>query len=206
MYDELLRLTPRDDLVAAAAVLADAFCDDPMYGALFDDAEVRRKAMIRMFTGVLTHTSRYGEVWTTRRRWGAAAWLVPGRTDITLWQMVRTGFTLARGMGGFPEELRRDYIALFQRLDRERRELMPDPHYYLMAIGVSPDRQGHGVGSALLEAVLPRADAEGVRTYLETQTERNVAFYARCGFEVLKEEVAPELGILLWSMARHASS
>jgi len=204
--DQLVKLTPRDDLAACAEVLARAFSVDPMYEALLGDAAARHTAIARMFRGVLTHAARYGEAWTTRRRWGVAAWMVPGQTEVTFWQMVRTGFALPRGMGGFPKEARRTFMTVFGELDRERRKLMQRPHWYLMAIGVRPDRQGHGVGSALLEAVLPRADAEGVGIYLETQTERNVAFYQRRGFEVLKKTYVPELGIPLWSMAREAAT
>ena len=44
--------------------------------------------------------------------------------------------------------------------------------------------QGRGVGSALLEPALARADGEGMPCYLETQKEENLSFYARHGFAV----------------------
>jgi len=61
------------------------------------------------------------------------------------------------------------------------------PHWYLMAIGTSPSRQGTGLGSALLELGTSKADAAGIPCYLETATESNVAFYSKRGFEVTGE-------------------
>jgi MFS family permease len=66
------------------------------------------------------------------------------------------------------------------------------PHWYLWLLGVDPDRQGQGVGSALLAPILARADAEGLPCALETLTERNVWFYRGvvCAF-------APNLEVMI---------
>src|SRR5688500_5386289 len=57
-----------------------------------------------------------------------------------------------------------------------------EPHYYLPLAGVTPDRQGRGIGSALLQPVLDRCDRDGVPAYLEATSERNRALYERHGF------------------------
>ncbi|MFH7028088.1 MAG: GNAT family N-acetyltransferase [Heteroscytonema crispum UTEX LB 1556] len=36
---------------------------------------------------------------------------------------------------------------------------MPQPHWYLSALGVAPSQQGQGIGSLLLQPVLQQADA-----------------------------------------------
>ena len=59
----------------------------------------------------------------------------------------------------------------------------PAPHYYLHTLGTRRVSQGHGVGSAVLAPMLDRCDREGVPAYLESSNPRNVAFYARHGFE-----------------------
>ena len=61
------------------------------------------------------------------------------------------------------------------------------PHYYVRDIGVHPDMQGRGLGSALLTPTLERCDREGVPAYLEASSERNAALYERHGFQHLKE-------------------
>jgi ribosomal protein S18 acetylase RimI-like enzyme len=62
--------------------------------------------------------------------------------------------------------------------------------------------QGHGVGSRLLKVGTDRLDAAGQPAYLETQKERNVAFYRRNGFEVISEHRARPDAPPLWSMWR----
>ena len=57
----------------------------------------------------------------------------------------------------------------------------------------------------MLRPVLAQADAAGVPCYLETETERNVAFYRRRGFEVVKTEVFEELDLPMWLMVRRAA-
>jgi GNAT superfamily N-acetyltransferase len=56
-----------------------------------------------------------------------------------------------------------------------------------MLLGVTPERQGRGVGSALLRAVLDRADREGSPAYLEATSRRNRALYERHGFVTIGE-------------------
>ena len=77
-------------------------------------------------------------------------------------------------------------------------------HWYLPCIGVRPDRQGQGVGSALLEHMTERLDREGVPAYLEASSERNRALYLRHGFEIRGELTLPE-GPTLWLMWREPS-
>ncbi len=78
-----------------------------------------------------------------------------------------------------PEARQADVFAVFEALG----EVHPQqPHWYLPLIGVNPDGQGRGLGSAMLRPVLARCDAEGVAAYLEATTERSRALYARLGF------------------------
>ena len=61
------------------------------------------------------------------------------------------------------------------------------PHWYLMLFGVIPERQGRGIGSALLRPVLDRADQEGSPAYLEATSRRSRALYERHGFVTIGE-------------------
>jgi GNAT superfamily N-acetyltransferase len=75
------------------------------------------------------------------------------------------------------------------------------PHFYLAVLGTDPSRQGHGIGSALLQPVLDLCDRDGVPVYLESSKESNVAFYARHGFRVTAEVRLPK-GPPMWPMWR----
>ena len=61
-----------------------------------------------------------------------------------------------------------------------------EPHWYLAVLGTDPSFQRTGAGTALLEPVLARVDAEGLPAYLETQKEANLAWYGRFGFDVVE--------------------
>ena len=82
------------------------------------------------------------------------------------------------------------------------RHFAPAAHWYLFYLGVTPAQQGRGMGSALLQPVLARADAAALPCYLETGVARNLRFYERHGFQVVAEGVLSHGGPRLWAMLR----
>lgn len=60
----------------------------------------------------------------------------------------------------------------------EERHPPEPPHWYLFILGTEPAAQGRGLASALLAHMLARADADGMPAYLESSSERNLAFIA----------------------------
>lgn len=93
-------------------------------------------------------------------------------------------------------------INVLRQTEQRRRDLMPRPHWYLEAIGVEPDHQGAGLGSALVRAGIARADRDKTPVYLETETEGNVGYYEYLGFGVVDQIVATGLDLPLWMMTR----
>ena len=78
----------------------------------------------------------------------------------------------------------------------------PEPVWHLSLLGVAPERQGTGVGSALLRAWLADVDAAAQAAWLETAHPRNLPLYRRFGFEVAGELEA--LAVPIWLMSRPA--
>jgi GNAT superfamily N-acetyltransferase len=76
------------------------------------------------------------------------------------------------------------------------------PHWYLEHVAVDADRRGAGLGRALIEHGLRRADADGAPAWLVTSKLTNVPLYERFGFEVRSAEDAPGSGPHLWFMVR----
>ncbi len=186
----------------AAEALTRAFMEDPMWSIVLPDEATRADAFRPMWAALIGFSRVYGEVYTTSEAEGAACWIAPDNTKMTLWKMMRTGMGLARSMMSLPKDARNRFLGMMRFIDKHHGELMPGSHWYLWALGVSPGRQGRGIGAHLLTPVLQRASDEGVPCYLETQTERNVAFYRKLGFEVLLEEREPVGGLPIWFMAR----
>jgi ribosomal protein S18 acetylase RimI-like enzyme len=198
---ETIRLHPAQR-ERAVETLVQAFRADPMYAYICPDEAERMRSTRGLWDALIRVTLVYGEVWTTPEVSGVACWLAPGNTEIGFRHMLRTGFALARAMLRFAGDARRRAMGVIGYTEELHRRAMPGPHWYLWALGVAPASQGQGIGSRLLEPVLARADAAGLPCYLETETERNAAFYRKHGFEMLTAEAPPGHDLMLWTMAR----
>jgi ribosomal protein S18 acetylase RimI-like enzyme len=83
----------------------------------------------------------------------------------------------------------------------ERKHPATPPHWYLVWLGTDPSAQGNGLASAVLRPVLEHCDTDGVAAYVESSKERNITFYARHGFRVIRELRLPR-GPTVWPMWR----
>jgi ribosomal protein S18 acetylase RimI-like enzyme len=201
---DVVRLRPAQ-LEQAIEVLTRAFQDDPMWSCLFPDAAKRARYMRSIWNGLLRFSHAYGEAYTTEGVEGVAGWIAPGNARMTLWKMARTGMALPRAVMRLDKEDRRRFLSAVKPLDRLHKRRMPEPHWYLWALGVAPEFQGQGIGGRLIQPVLEKADQGGRPCYLETQSERNVAFYQRRGFEVIGECLVGGCDVPTWMMARAAT-
>ena len=61
-----------------------------------------------------------------------------------------------------------------------------EQHWHLGPIGVLPGKQGSGIGSLLMARFCREVDACAAKAYLETEGDKNVRFYEKFGFEVLR--------------------
>lgn len=184
------------DRGAVAAALADAFFDDPVMSWILDDEGSRIRRLRGLFDVLLRgHYLGLGTVWTTTEQAGAALWAPPGRAIIPGPTVLRHSPRLARALG------RRALLAL-RALSHVEQHHPKEPHWYLGVLGTRRADQGKGVGSALLAPVLRRCDEEGMRAYLESSKESNIAFYGRHGFEVAGEIALPMGGPTVWPMWR----
>jgi ribosomal protein S18 acetylase RimI-like enzyme len=185
------------DAPRLARALASAFRDDPVIAWIFPDEQRRRRVLPAFMEFRLRKLAfPHDEVWTTAGGAAAAVWLPPpGRWQLSrrqrLWLLpplvrflgVRTGSVL----GG---------------LDRMEKQHPHDrSHWYLFILATEPAAQGRGLGSALLDQMLARVDADGMPVYLESSNQRNIAFYGRRGFEITGEVAIPG-GPRIWPMWR----
>ncbi len=193
---EIVRLRP-DQLEEAGAVLARAFHDDPAWGWVLPDP--RRRAALLPWLFRMGFEITEAEVWTTPGAVrGAARWLPPERPPLrlgpALFAFVSTPLRLREATPRF--------LAYGRAVENIRFRVASGPHWYLAGIGVDPAEQRKGVGSALLAPGLEAAAAAGLPCVLLTNSERNIAFYERHGFEVVLEEAAPAGAPTAWAMVR----
>jgi ribosomal protein S18 acetylase RimI-like enzyme len=190
----------RRNVALAAAVFARSFFDYPTITSHWPDAKRRARYLNRYLACTLEYGLRYGEVFTTQGGAGIAVWLPPGQTRTTTWRYVRSGFLRVPIMMGVREFLRA--LRSDGQLHEAHGEIMKNPHWYLWALAVDPDKQGNGVGTALLRKGTDKALAAGVPCYLETHDERNLGFFENAGFELVRALQIPGLDLQLFCMAR----
>lgn len=198
----ITKLAPAD-LERAAQTLTAAFYDDPIYSHVFPRAEDRACYLPAFWRAIVRLALRPREVYAAPNIDGVACWLPPGRTSPGLGDSIATRFALQRAIGRFPGPARATFMKFVNYVDPIHDQQLGDrPHWYLWVLGVKPGSQGQGLGGRLLEPVLACADAEGKPCYLETESERNVAFYRKRGFEVVVEGGIPGEPVPLWMMVR----
>ena len=186
----------------ASEVLTHAFHNDPMWTYIFPDADERARSLYNLWQALIGYCLVYGEVYTTPQLKGVACWLAPGNTEQTLWRLLRTGLGFVRAVMKYEGEARSRFMGVLSYTDSEHKRIMKTPHWYLWALGVEPDSQRQGVGCRMIQPVLAHAAAEDLPCYLETQTEGNVVFYRKRGFQVLSEAEVPGTGMKVWAMVK----
>ncbi|MFE5187082.1 GNAT family N-acetyltransferase [Streptomyces sp. NPDC056628] len=75
-------------------------------------------------------------------------------------------------------------------------------HEYLWMIAAAPERQGQGLGTALITSVLDRCDQEGLGAYLEASSARSRVLYERLGFTLEGRPLDLPDGPRMWPMWR----
>ena len=187
-----VRTARPEDATSMAQALAAAFYNDAVFRHFCPDDD-RRAAMLPDFFGVfveayLTHGDAYADAGGA----GAALWAYPGHDPI--------GADAAYG-DRLAEIAGVDAPRLFEIVEALESQAPEEPHYHLQFLGVRPERQGEGLGAALMTPVLERCDRDGVPAYLEATSDRNRVLYERHGFRAHGAIPLPD-GPALWRMWR----
>jgi GNAT superfamily N-acetyltransferase len=184
-----------------AEALARAFHDDPGWSHLLPDPDVRPERLRLFFDTELRGLAlSKGLVWTTDDVVGGAVWAAAGDWRVPVTTTLRELRPMTRVFGT------RLPLAFRSRLLMEGRHPRKPLHWYLAFMGVAPEWQGKGLGTALMRPALDRLDQEGIPAYLESSTPRSRALYLRNGFEVTDEFNLPSSGPPLWQMWREPAS
>ncbi len=179
---ELARLTEvrrvgRERTARIAAILGEAFADDPLQAWLLEgvdpsDRPERRTAWWRF---MISHAPAGAELHMTGDGSAAACWHPSAPEPYP--QEVRAKFAeMVTDLTGGRAPL------VLESLARVARRAPTEPHWHLAAVGVVPGRQSGGVGSRLMATMLARCDRLGIPAYLESSNARNLDFYRRLGF------------------------
>jgi len=199
-FESIINLT-KEQLDASSEMAARAFHDYPVAIHMMPDDEKRRKKGKYGFTiGLKYGLQNDGAYATSPKLEGVAVWLPPKKIHQSIWSIIRCGGLKALRKAGFGV-IKRGWPIL-QYMEPAHKRLAPMDHWYLALLAVDPEHQGKGYGSLLLKAKFKEIDEQGLPAYLETNTEENVGFYEKHGFEVLEHVTIPKTEVLNWCMLR----
>lgn len=188
-----------EQVAGLTEMLGRAFLNDPLLHFLEPDAKWRARLTPVLYRAVLRYCQRYGQADVTSDGQAVACWLLPRHCQPSLWRELRSG------MWALPFRARIQALRRLLQFDKAAKALRAQhagaEHWYLWTIAVDPAHQHKGNATALLRAVLTRADRSGEICYLETQNAANVALYERFGFQVRAIEALAD-GVHVHAMRR----
>ncbi|MEV8245613.1 GNAT family N-acetyltransferase [Streptomyces rochei] len=195
-----IRTAGEDDRDTVVRLLDEAFQDDPVSGWVFPGEEYRRRTHHRLMGAFTDIVLADGWIDLTEDGAACALWLsVPGEED--------TPQEPAEEAEDVPAQVREAVDPDNERVEsiaRLTEDIHPSgpAHAYLWMIGVAPERQGEGLGTALIASVLDRCDRDGLPAYLEASSERSKGLYERLGFACTGRVLHLPEGPRMWPMWR----
>lgn len=172
--DQSVVLADPSDLDVLSHVIADAFHDLAPSRWLITDPAARRAIFPGYFRLHLEHAMASGIVHTTPGRTAAALWIPAG--EDAAGQAADYDARLAATTSPWTSQ----FVAFDAALDRHAPVSIPC--YHLAMLAVRPDRQGRGIGTALLRACHVALDHAGTPAYLEASSPRTRHLYLSHGY------------------------
>jgi GNAT superfamily N-acetyltransferase len=198
------RYATAEDVEAMAHVLAAAFQDDPGTKVFEPDPEARRRFVPAFFRTFLRASLADGGELAVPAGYvtGVAVWFGPDRYGPSDEALAAHGLGDALDILG-PAGTDRLLAMIGELETRHERWMAGRPHLRLEFLGVAPEMQRHGIGTALVDVGHRRADERELPCYLETFTIPNVHFYERRGYSVVVEYTVGE-GVPVYGLERPA--
>jgi ribosomal protein S18 acetylase RimI-like enzyme len=171
-----IKFLEKSDILESSRVLSEAMLNVPLHIAVFQGhGEEERKLIENMFLGLLSD--------------------LPGITFLARINRQIVGVMRMKSCSGSKvtneyaqtgDVTNMDWRKSYWHNEWARHDPL-DQHWHLGPVGVLPSHQGKGIGTKLLSRFCQEVDACLSPAYLETDTDKNVRFYERFGFEVVKE-------------------
>jgi GNAT superfamily N-acetyltransferase len=189
------QVVPADqgDIGVLSLVIAEAFFSLAVCRWLVPDGPARRAVFPGYFRLYVEHAIADGQVETTPDRAAAALW-IPGDGPGT----PPDGYTEA--LAALTGQHLGNFLAFDEQLGRHHPA--GAYHHHLAILAVRPDRQGQGIGTALLHAHHAVLEDEGIPAYLEASDERTRRLYLGHGYTDQGSPIRLADGVRMYPMWR----
>jgi GNAT superfamily N-acetyltransferase len=194
-----------DQLARATEINVRAFFDDPLFATGFPDPTERARVVRSCAAWCFRHAALFGTILVADDDLAGVAHVYRSATPVF------TAAHVATSIGNLEAELGPElwdrYVhmqAPWVEADAALSAAVPGPQWYLDMIAVLPERQGQGIGHALLRAIHARADADGWPVALLTFQPRNRPLYVQQGYEAVASGTHRPSGLAYWCYQRPA--
>ncbi len=183
-----IREIRESDIDKAVNSLVQAFFDDGLVCYMFPDEKFRREFLPWTYERWIRLLMRFNSVFVDDNVQGVAGCIPPALypSGVPFRYIIQAGFFRV-----VPKLLFRNFWrplrAYWDNQSRTRSEVK-EPTWILDILGVHPEAQGKGVGSALVQHLISCANRDGVPAYVITHKEKNVLFYEKNGFQLLNKK------------------
>jgi ribosomal protein S18 acetylase RimI-like enzyme len=183
-------------------VLARAYVTNPLHVAVFGPGALAKNELFFREGLAVMKGPRVVALDDSRppgsRIVGFVHWVRSPQCHLGGMEKLRLVPVMIRGFGLRPA------LGLSRWLSHWARHEPRDPHVHLGPIAVDPSTQGRRVGRRLMELYRDELERAALAGYLETDRARNIGFYRRFGFEIIRE--VDVLGVRNHLMSREALS
>lgn len=180
------------DIDEASVLLAKAFFTNPADVFFYPDLDTRFEKLLWLMKTNLHFRFALARSFAARDTEGKIAamgfWHTPGSDGPSLSLLIRSGVWEMPFRQGLRTYLNVQKVTEIQD-QRRKAALKGRPSWFLRNMVVSPDHQGHRLGSSVLRRELKFVvDSSPYPASLNTQRAENVKFYERLGFVVANDE------------------
>ena len=160
-------------------ILSKSFINDPHINWLLEASKNKNKLKIIMGY-VFEESLARGTVYLNDDNTAVALWNTEKKEKVSLQYIVRNlSFLFRNGLTTTRRCLKTDTLTYEQYPKNAK-------YCQLYLVGVLPEYQGKGLGSALMNPMIEEMEKESIPMHLETANARNVKIYMKNGFNIIK--------------------
>ena len=162
-------------------ILANSFETNKSVNYIIKQDRKRKKRIRALMDYSFEICKEFGEVYLSDDKKACALVLFPDKKKTTL-KSIELDLKLilsSVGLSNIKKTLERESLI--------KKHQPKDTMYYLWFIGVDPEYQNSGIGTALLNEVIIDSERQNRSIYLETSTTKNLPWYKKFGFDIYNE-------------------
>lgn len=190
----------KTDLKKCAEIAAKAFIDDESSKFILS-SKLTHKALCDFY--LIIYNALYNKMYMFSESENIDGFVIISpvkNSELSLWEFIQAGglkLIFSNGLNFVVRSLNYEKNCI-----KIRKKFVSSDDWYIFQFGVSPAKQGIGLGSKIMKPILNWFDSEKIACYLETQKDVNVDIYNHFGFVLKSIDTLPNKNIKQFAMLR----